>query len=282
MLKKASEVLAALEIITRETDVEVLGFSSRPFVVTSFPARPTKEQTWVRRNGNARLTITSLEPGQIPFGADRLIPIFLATRAVQCKSKTITFDTVSEVLELFGLAASGINYKRLSASLRRVFQSSVFFEIQAGKFRSEERFHFISKLALWEHEPPTEQPRLPGMRNTITLSEEFYQEVLRHPIPIDIEVVKLLRNKPVTLDLYMFFAYKAATVTRPTSIPIQDLFTALGPGPGAAQGSSHGRVFKSRLRANIELINKLSDFKVTLLESSVSVAPSKRKVKLLP
>ena len=280
MLKKASEILAAIEILTRETDVEVLGFSSRPFVITSFPARPTKEQTWVRRNGNAQLTITSL--GQIPFGADRLIPIFLATRAVQCQSRTITFDTVSEVLELFGLAASGINYKRLSASLRRVFQSSVFFEIQAGKFRSEERFHFISKLALWEHEPPTGQTRLPGMRNTITLSEEFYQEVLRHPIPLDIDVVKLLRNKPVTLDLYMFFAYKAATVTRPTSIPIQDLFTALGPGPGAAQGSSHGRVFKSRLRANIELINKLSDFKVTLLESSVSVAPSKRKVKLLP
>ena len=54
MLKKVSEIWQAVEIITNQKGSESLGFSSRPFVLTSFPIKKqTGKLTWKRTNGNA-------------------------------------------------------------------------------------------------------------------------------------------------------------------------------------------------------------------------------------
>jgi hypothetical protein len=40
----------------------------------------------------------------------------------------------------------------------------------------------------------------------IVLSDDFYQEVLAHPVPNDLEAVKLLAAAPAVLDLYMWLS----------------------------------------------------------------------------
>ena len=35
------------------------------------------------------------------------------------------------------------------------------------------------------------------------LSDDFYQEILAHPVPNDLEAVKVLAESPAILDLYM-------------------------------------------------------------------------------
>ena len=44
----------------------------------------------------------------------------------------------------------------------------------------------------------------------IALSDDFYDEVVRHPVPNDLEVVKTLAASPAILDLYMWFSYRAS------------------------------------------------------------------------
>jgi hypothetical protein len=41
----------------------------------------------------------------------------------------------------------------------------------------------------------------PGFENEIVLSDEFYQEVIAHPIPTDLEAVLVLASAPAILDL---------------------------------------------------------------------------------
>ena len=43
----------------------------------------------------------------MPSGQDRIVPIFLATLAVQQKSQVIRFQSASEMLETFGTRAAG-------------------------------------------------------------------------------------------------------------------------------------------------------------------------------
>ncbi len=43
----------------------------------------------------------------VPFGQERIVPIFLATLAVRQKSQTIRFKTASEMLETFGMRHRG-------------------------------------------------------------------------------------------------------------------------------------------------------------------------------
>jgi hypothetical protein len=42
----------------------------------------------------------------------------------------------------------------------------------------------------------------------IVLSDEFYEEVTAHPIPTDLEAVKVLSASPAVLDLFMWLSYR--------------------------------------------------------------------------
>jgi hypothetical protein len=273
VLKKISEIFAAVDLITNPNGVEKVGFSSRPFVITTFPAKRVKGASWIRKNGNASLTVSVPEGQTVPFGMDRLIPIFLATMAVKTRSRTITFDSASDVLDLFGLTSGGINYKRLSQSIERVFNASVFFKIESKDYRQQARFHFISSLSLWKNESPNQQ-RLEGLpKNQITLSQEFFEEIQKHPIPVDLEVVKILRNKPLALDVYLFVAYKAAAIKHTTRIPLSELFEAFG--------SQQKELRQQRLKMKkiLQTITTLARVHATVHGDFLVVEPSKKKIR---
>ncbi|QOY92156.1 hypothetical protein IRI77_27255 [Paludibaculum fermentans] len=54
----------------------------------------------------------------------------------------------------------------------------------------------------------------------VGLGDELYQEILTHPIPTDLEAVKLLAAAPAVLDLFMWLTYPCFTAKRPEAIPI--------------------------------------------------------------
>jgi hypothetical protein len=58
------------------------------------------------------------------------------------------------------------------------------------------------------------------LENVIVLSDEFYSEVRSHPLPNDLEAVKLLAGSPAVLDLYMWLAYRCFKATGTETIPI--------------------------------------------------------------
>ena len=269
MLKKVSEIWQAVEIITNPKGVDSLGFSSRPFVITTFPVRKQISTTWERRNGNASLSIVVPKGKVIPYGIDRLIPIFLASMAVKTGSRTINFDRTADILELFGLSGSGSNYKRIVASIERVFAATVFFEIHSEDKKQEAAFRFISSIALWKKEPESGQARLPGMKNTITLSQEFFDEIRKHPIPLDLDIVRLFRNKPLALDAYMFFAYKAAVVRKPTSISLNSVIEAFG------SADKNPDKTRQRLRRLISTISKVAKINLVLADNVVTISPQR-------
>jgi hypothetical protein len=80
-----------------------------------------------RRNGNFVLQITGHPNYGLPFGQDRIVPIYLATLAVRQKSQTIRFRTAAEMLETFGMHKGGKEYRRLVAAFERIFGATIFF-----------------------------------------------------------------------------------------------------------------------------------------------------------
>ena len=59
----------------------------------------------------------------------------------------------------------------------------------------------------------------------IVLSDEFYREITAHPIPADLEAVKVLAGKPAVLDLFMWLSYRCFLAKDKETIP---LFGAYG------------------------------------------------------
>ena len=56
--------------------------------------------------------------------------------------------------------------------------------------------------------------------NVIVLSDEFYAEIVDHPIPTDLEAVKVLSAAPAVLDLFMWLVYRCFVAKGEERIPL--------------------------------------------------------------
>src|ERR1700751_625153 len=200
--------------LKREEGKQNVGFSSRPFVLCGRPVRkpPLNELLYERRNGNFLLQITGHPTYGLPFGQDRIVPIYLATLAVRQQSQTIRFRTASEMLETFGMHKGGKEYRRLVAAFERIFGATIFFGtdtlLGAARVVQRSRFSFFREARIWYSRDPQQYPVSDQFENVIVLSEEFYQEITAHPIPADLEAVNVLAAAPAMLDLFMLLSYR--------------------------------------------------------------------------
>ena len=92
-------------------------------------------------------------------------------------------------------------------AFERIFGATVFFDTdsltRAAKVSPTVTVHLSARS------PNLVQPdqRVVGenLENVIVLSDEFYQEIVAHPIPTDLDAVKVLAAAPALLGLFMWF-----------------------------------------------------------------------------
>ena len=210
----------------RESETQNLGFSSRPFVLCGLPVKRPSPGCLLheRRNGQFVLQVTGHPNYGLPWGQDRLIPIFLATLAIRQQSSLITFDSAAEMLDTFGMQQGGSQYRRLVGSFQRIFGATIFFGTNTQREHAavfhRARFNFMTEARIWYSRNLDENP-LPGdCQNMIVLSDEFYREILSHPIPTNLEAAKALSSSPAALDLFMWLSYRCFTARRKERIPL--------------------------------------------------------------
>jgi hypothetical protein len=170
------------------------------------------------------LQITGHPDFGLPFGQDRLVPIFLATLALRQQSQTIRFRTAAEMLEIFGMHKGGKEYRRLVAAFERIFGATIFFGTDtlngSAKLVQRSRFNFLREAQIWYDRRTNQQVMSQDFENIIVLSDEFYQETVAHPVPTDLEAVKVLAAAPAVLDLFMWLSYRCFKARGPESIPL--------------------------------------------------------------
>jgi hypothetical protein len=258
-LRKAEGV--HLVKMNREQRTQDLCFASRPFVLCGLPVRalPAGQLLYERRNGQFVLQITGHPKFGVPFGQDRIVPIFLATLAVQQKSPTIRFRSAGEMLETFGMHKGGTEYRRLVQAFERIFGATIFFGTDQTKGTAavvqRSRFNFLQAAQLWFHKN-TDQPVISDeFENVITLSNEFYREVASHPIPTDLNAVKVLASSPAVLDLFMWLSYRCFAAKSQDTVPI------FGPlGLASQLGNveySRPRKFREKLQTWLDVIKAM-------------------------
>ena len=100
-----------------------------------------------------RLEVTGDPEHGIPFGQDRLIPIWFATLAVRQKSRMVKLRSAAEILEEFDLpkGQGRLHYRRLLDGFKRVFKSTIYFGTEESSGRDKvwdcQRFHFFDRAA---------------------------------------------------------------------------------------------------------------------------------------
>ena len=246
-IKKAEGICLVRE--QRESGAQTLGFTSIPFVLCGLPIRrpPAGQLLFERRNGHFTLQLTGHPQFGLPFGQDRLVLKFLATLAVRQKSPVVRFRSAGEMLDTFGMAKGGKEYRRIVAAFERIFGATMFFSTETNRYTStllhRSRFHFMREVEIWY----SRSCSMPVGENSITLSDEFYAEISRHPIPTDLEAVKTLAAAPALLDLFLWLGYRCFVAKGQEVIPL------FGPSGLTQQLGCMEYSRPSRFRAVLEL-----------------------------
>ena len=212
--------------LNRESACQNLGFSSRPFVLCGLPIRkpPSGCLLHERRNGQFVLQVTGHPSYGLPWGVDRLVPIFLATLAIRQRTPRITFGSAADMLDTFGMQQGGSQYRRLVAAFQRIFGATIFFGTDIQRERvavvHHARFTFMNEARIWYSRDPDQQ-LLPGeCQNMILLIYAFYSEIQNHSIPTDLEAAKALSSSPAAYDLFMWLSYRCFTARGRERVPL--------------------------------------------------------------
>lgn len=257
---RRAEAIACVRLKRQEAN-QNLGFASRPFVLCGLPVKKPKtgQLLYERRNGQFLLQVTGHPAHGLPWGQDRLVPIFLATLAIKQQSRVIRFRSAAQMLDTFGMQQGGTQYRRLIGAFQRVFGATIFFGTDTQREHAavihRARFNFMSEARIW-YTRHTGQDTLPGeLQNEIVLSEEFFREIMDHPIPTDMEAAKALSCSPAALDLFTWLSYRCFIATRRVCVPLfgaTGLVNQLG-----SSNYARPRKFRERLVCWLDLVRAL-------------------------
>lgn len=204
----------------------------------SLPNRDPGEDVgvWERVNGTKRIQIVpSYVDGKFlhPYGVTpRLILIWLCTQATQNKSPVIEISaSLNAFLGDLALHGGGRQRAEVMEQLRRLISAGIrISEItNDGKVQTEiwtNLFIFTrSKMLFSSHSHTSDDPM---WGSTVTLSEEFYQQVKGHSFPLPLEALRACSGSTLIADAYMFLVYRLHGMHSPARISWDQLAKQFG------------------------------------------------------
>ena len=83
----------------------------------------------------------------------------------------------------------------------------------------------------WDPKRPNERSL---WESKIELGEKFFNEIIRHPVPLDMSTLTALKRSSLGLDLYLWTAYRTFTLKRLLRLSWRQLYCQFGVDPAKA------------------------------------------------
>ena len=277
-----SKTPVSIDFIAKSLDIKgndpfeagAVGYSTRALAQASLPHKDPGDTlpAWIRRNGHICLSITphsyiNADGEEVkigyPFGVyPRLLLIYLCRQAVITKSREITLGaSLSSFMRELGIEATGGSsgtINRFKDQMRRLLYANISFTF--SKAKGEEggipdeavlKQPIAHKIMFWWNDTSPDPSSL--FESYIVLSEDFYQEIIKHPVPLDMRAIAALRRTPLGLDLYTWLTYRVFWLKKPQKITWKALQLQIGSEYRTTKN------FKQRTIGQLKIIHALWD-----------------------
>ena len=118
---------------------------------------------------------------------------------------------------------------RLKNQMDRLFSSSVQLVSEVDDHKVVVSSFVAERAEFWWN---TKRPEAPVLwDSTIQLGERFFQEIIAHPIPLDLHTLRALKRSPLGLDLYFWLVYKTFALRQPLTLSWRQLYKQFGAHP---------------------------------------------------
>ena len=214
-----------------ETDLEI-GYMGRLLSLCSLPrTNPGSRNQYKRVNGPYKLVMLAGADNKLPFGhIPRLLLAWVCTEAVQTQSRDLLLgQSLSDFMRVVGVNPIGASFARVRNQMKRLFACQISLHYTDNRRESRISSLIADRSDFWwnerEHDTPGE------WNSTIRLGEEFFAEIIAHPIPLDMNILKALSRCSLGLDLYQWINYRTFTLDRPLFLSWKQLYKQFGGDP---------------------------------------------------
>ncbi len=269
-------LIAAIQEMDRRENPEI-GFPPVATAMSLMPGQklPLSVRAWAKESGRWAVSWTAgtnprtgAGTGLPGSGKVRLLVAFLAGRALRNQDPTIElgFSEMGFMRDL-GMAASGGkgNSKALVGEMAlRLVRSSIVAELDPGADGARlvggegDGMRIAQSYKLWWARD--ENSTHPTEQNFIKLDPLFWQLIKDHPLPVNLDALRILATSALAQDLYSWLTYRLRTLQHPLTISWEQLtqqFGNKGLPPKDAPNSGRSRAIsetKRNIRAQMPIV----------------------------
>ena len=229
-----------------------LAFMHRLMALCSLPRTdPGNRIQYERVNGPYTLIMYSSGKTKLPYGPlPRLLMAYVCTEAVQTQSPEVLLgDSLSDFMRQLGMGPVGSSRTRLRNQMDRLFNASVSLIYENQRDKATVNAQIATRTEFWWNERKPEERAL--WQSKVVLSHEFFNEIISHPVPLDMNILKALTRSAIGLDLYVWLNYRVFGLDRPFQLTWPQLYRQFGLDP--ASSNDHRTVQNFRAKCIREL-----------------------------
>jgi hypothetical protein len=230
--------LVDIAALVQEEESQALGITYSGFCMTALPHRKLADDAvWERSSHRLSMLV---EPGRlringenrlfgVPYGSRaRMILLYLQTRAIQTNCRDVELGrSMNDWLARMNIPVGGKTYDVVREQANRISACHLTFfwndELAEG-FEKDS----IVKGGIRLKSPNDRQGTL--WEDTVTLSETFFSALKAHPVPIWEPALRHISNQSMTIDIYIWLAYRLQSLARPTAVSWASLYGQFGAG----------------------------------------------------
>lgn len=231
-----------------QTDAPDMGFMTRLLTLCSLPRTdPGDRLQYIRKNGPFKLVMIAGGDNKLPFGnLPRLLLAWVCTEAKRNhdrnpddpdRRKLYLGKSLAEFMEQLGIESNSGGKRgdrtRLRTQIDRLFNAHLDLIYQETGHKDSTGGRIADRTSLWwDYKQPDQQSL---WKSFIIIGEALYTEIIDHPIPLDMNILKKLRRSSLGLDLYMWLSYKTFSLysrkQKPERLSWRQLYVQFGADP---------------------------------------------------
>ncbi len=253
-----------------------------------YERQPIEKREFERKHFNMSLDVSAgslrspdgqkiMQP--LPHGTKaRLILTHLCSEAILQKSSTVEIaDSLTGFVRDIGFPDSGGKKGPLTAfkeQLNALAACNMRLSFFGGGRVSTRLISPISAMEIWLPTSPDQRSLWPS---TVTFSNEMYESLKEHAMPINTRVIKTFAGSARKLDLYFWFSYRISNIEEPLAISWKAMRDQFG------GNFTRERDLRARLAHEIkEICEVLPHLPVKITEHGITIAPAGPEVLALP
>ena len=179
----------------------------------------------------------------------------MCSEAVRTQSRVLVLGkSLSDFMRFLGVySSSGEKHTRLRNQMKRLFGCSVTLIFEDAQMDVTASSFIAERTAFWWNERKPNESSL--WDSKIELGEKFFNEIINHPVPIDMNTLTALKRSALGLDLYLWLGSTAPSrFALPNGSPGGSWYSQFGAHPTQAGNKNTVNNFRTKALRELKKI----------------------------